>query len=129
MAVLSVACSRQKTLSRDDLRSKVKSAISLATEGQVFLGYVREQRPTRAFAKGHVEYLGDELAKAEQELGHSTPEPGIEPALREYQTNLDALRLELPNISTIISNPTAQPDLEERLVNIRKALESANRRL
>ena len=123
---LSLGCSHEEMIKREDLHSKLISAISLATESQFFLRYVREQRATRPYATGHIEYLEDELSRAELEVRKSNPEPGTETAFHEYEANLDALRRELANINAVIDNPGTDPDLNSRIANIRNALDATN---
>ena len=57
-----VSCSGPKTISRDELRSDLLAAISLASETQLFINQLQDERVAPAFAKGHLGYLSKDLA-------------------------------------------------------------------
>src|SRR5947199_65501 len=48
------ACSRQKTLTTDEISSQLLSAQSLAAETAMFLDYVRENRATKHYVLGQI---------------------------------------------------------------------------
>jgi hypothetical protein len=66
-----VSCSRSKTISRDELRSDLLSAASLASETELFIDQLQEGRVTPAFAEGHLAYLDKEALRSEKELGQA----------------------------------------------------------
>src|SRR5437764_9640603 len=86
------ACSRQKTLTTDEVRSQLLSARSLAAETEMFLDYVRANRATKHYAQGHIEYLTEEMERSREELHESSPPQGEEDAVQKLRTQFDAIR-------------------------------------
>src|ERR1051326_9126914 len=101
------ACSRQKTLSKDELRSQLTSAKSLTAETEMFLDYLRQHRPTKPFARGHVEYLTEEAERAGKELQGSSPAPGEEAAVQNVRAQFAALSAELHAIRGSLDDDAA----------------------
>ena len=120
------ACSRQKTLTTDEIRSQLLSAKSLAAETEMFLDYVRENRTTKHYAQGHIEYLTEEIERSREELQESSPAQGEEDAVRKLRTQFDALRAELHSIRGKLDDEAALAAAKEHLASIRQALDEAN---
>jgi hypothetical protein len=120
------ACSRHKTLTRDDLRSELISAKSLAAETEMFLDYVRQNRATKDYAQGHIEYLTKETERSREELQESSPAQGEEDAVQELRAQLDALKAELLSIHARLDDRTALATAKEHVARIRHALDEAN---
>jgi hypothetical protein len=120
------ACSRQKTLTTDEVRSQLLSARSLAAETEMFLDYVRENRATKHYARGHIEYLTEEIERSREELQESSPAQGEEDAVQKLRTQFDALEAELHNIHGKLDDAAALAAATEHLVSIRRALDGAN---
>jgi hypothetical protein len=118
------ACSN-KTIGRDEARSKIKSALSFTAESEMFIDYIRQGRSTRPYAQGHALYLEDEVKRSIQELGHGVPGSGTQNAIRECIAGLNSLDRELARIPTALGNDSALADAQERLRNIQKTLERA----
>src|SRR5437764_3858561 len=93
--LLAAACSQKKTITKEQLRSQLTSAASLAAEAETFIDYVRQNRLTRNYAEGHMEYLADEVKRSAKELREETPGPGTQSTFREYLAQLDSLYNEL----------------------------------
>ena len=119
-------CSRQKTINVDELRSEFISAASFAAEAETFIEYVLENRATRAFAQGHVEYLADEVDRTAKELHRVTPDESTGPGLRECRTEVDVLAKELTAVRLGIDNPEVLAASKQRIEKIRRALTEAN---
>ncbi len=92
------ACSRQKTVGPDDLRSDLTSAISLASETETFINYVSQQRATFDFAEGHLAYLSESARQSAKELHESTPVHSIVQQFADAQKQLDALAFQLATL-------------------------------
>jgi len=120
------ACSRQKTLTTDEIRSQLLSAKSLAAETEMFLDYVRENRATKHYAQGHIEYLTEEIERSREELQESSPAQGEEDAVRKLRTQFDALQAELHSIRGKLDDEAALAAAKEHLASIREALDEAN---
>src|SRR4051812_3013350 len=68
LVVLFPSCSSQSVASPDELRSNLNSAVSFASEAETFIDYALEGRPTRHYAEGHLDYLGEEINQLGKEL-------------------------------------------------------------
>ena len=64
ICLILASCSRPKTVPRKELRSDLISAISLASETELFLGQLLEGRATPLFAQSHLEHLHQEATRA-----------------------------------------------------------------
>jgi hypothetical protein len=120
------ACSRHKTLTRDELRSEIVSAKSLAGETEMFVDYVRQKRATKHYAQGHIEYLAEEVENSRQELHQSSPVQGEEDAFQKLSTQFDALNAELHIIHGKLDDVNALTTAKEHIAKIRQALDEAN---
>jgi hypothetical protein len=120
------ACSRHKTLTRDELRSEIVSAKSLAAETEMFVDYVRQKRATKHYAQGHIEYLAEEVDNSRQELHQCSPVQGEEDAFQKLSTQFDALNAELHIIHGKLDDVNALTTAKEHIAKIRQALDEAN---
>jgi hypothetical protein len=120
------ACSSHKTLTRDDLRSEMVSAKSLAAEAALFLDYVGQHRATKHYAEGQIEYLTQEVENSSQELRKSSPAQGEEDALQKLKAQVDALNSELHSIHEKLNDQAALATAKEHIANIRQSLDDAN---
>src|SRR5437763_8968639 len=119
------ACSRHKTLTKDELRSELISAKSLATETEIFLDYVRQNRATKPYAQGHIAYLTQEIERSREEVQESSPAQGEEDAIQKSRAQLDALTAELHSICGRLDDAAALAIVKEHIVRIRQALDEA----
>ena len=119
------ACSRHKTVTKDDLRSELISAKSLAAETEMFLDYVRQNRATKNYAQGHIEYLTEEVEQSRKELQESLPAQGEEDARQKLSVQFDALEAELHTIRGRLDDEAALANAKEQLARIRQALDDA----
>ena len=120
------ACSRHKTLTRDELRSQLISAKSLVAETEMFLDYVRQNRATKHYAQGHIEYLTQETKDSREELQESFPAPGEEDAGQKLRAQLDALKTELDSVHGRLDDKAALATAREHIARISQALEEAD---
>jgi hypothetical protein len=116
------SCSRQKNATRDDLRSDLTAATSLATETQSFLDYVLQGRCTRHYAEGHLSYLADEAKHETEELARAVPEPGLEAQFEQTREQITILHEELENAAHAVPDPVALRQTRERIGSSRRAL-------
>jgi hypothetical protein len=120
------ACSRHQTLTKEELRSELISAKSLAAETEMFLDYVRQNRATRNYAQGHIEYLTEEVEQSRKELQESLPAQGEEDARQKLSVQFDALEAELHTIRGRLDDQAALATAKEHVARIRQALDEAN---
>ena|SRR5947209_7988668 len=120
------ACSRDTTLTRDNLRSEINSAKSLASETAMFLDYARQNRATKQYAQGHIEYLTEEIEQSRKKLQESPPAQGEEDALQKLKAQVDALNSELHSIHEKLDDQAALATAIEHIANIHQSLDNAN---
>ena len=126
LLALLASCVRQKTITREELASKIKSAISVAAESELFIRYVHEGRSTRHYAEEHVTYLQQLTEDDVKELDQWEAEPGIEDTMHEYRVQLVALREALSHVQAAIGEDAELAAIMHRLTNIRGRLQLAN---
>lgn len=80
-----------KTLTAHELRSDLLSAISLASETELFIGQIQSDRLLAQFQTGHADYLRDEASQQAKELRESTIEGGDSGLPIRYAEQLEAL--------------------------------------
>jgi hypothetical protein len=120
------ACSRHKTLTTEELRSDLISAKSLAAETEMFLDYVHQNRATKYYAQGHIEYLTEEMERSREELQESSPPQGEADAVQKLSAQFDALKAELHGIRGRLDDEAALATAKEHIERIRQALDEAN---
>ena len=117
-------CSRQNTLTSNDIRSEVLAITSFASEIEMFIDFVRQGRATKVFVRGHTKLLEKELSRDAQQLDHSIPSPE---AQRDFQKCKDAvglLRGELSTIPQLKNNDAGLQRKREHIEKIRERLTS-----
>lgn len=86
-----ISCSRQRPLTRDELRSKLRAAASIAAETSTFADYVRQNRATQHYAQGHLEYLSSELRDVAKDLSEAIPPANAAAPLTDSHREVQAL--------------------------------------
>ena len=124
--LLLACCSRQQRLSRDDLHSQLTSAASLASETELFLEYVQQNRSTRAYAQGHTDDLTAEVKRSAEELRDHSVSPELEPSLDLCRTQLELLANTLSDLQPGFANPNTLAAAKEKLRKIEEALQNAD---
>ena len=119
------SCSRQKTISSDQLRSNLTSAASFAAETETFIDYVLKNRATREYARGHIEYLANEVNRSAKELHQASPDATTRQGLQTCQAQLDLLATELTAVRSGIENPEILAAAKARITRIRRVIEQA----
>src|SRR5581483_522253 len=76
LLLVSTGCSRNKTLTSDDLKSQLTRAISFASEEEMFVDYLYAGRATSNFAEQHAAYLDAEIQRSADELAKAVPQSG-----------------------------------------------------
>lgn len=119
------SCSRQKTFSRDELQSKLRAAESIAAEAGTFIDYVRQQRATDQYAKGHIEYLSSELTRTAKELREALPPSGAEAQFTNGRKQVDALAAELSKLRSRMGHPDEFAREQDHIAALSKGLQQA----
>lgn len=123
IASLLCGCGHQKIIGRDDLRSGLTAAISLASETQTFIDYAGHQRATANFAQGHLAYLVETARQSAKELHESAPVHSIAQQFPDAQQQLDALARQLSKLRDQLAARTVTPLSIQDLNGIRHTLE------
>jgi hypothetical protein len=118
-------CSRKKTLTPDDLKSQLTSAISFASEEEMFIDYIRAGRATSNFAEQHAAYLDAEIERSADELNKAVPESGTGSELQRCRIQLNQLREELWKVGIHRGDSNALSASKARVEAIRHDLEQA----
>jgi hypothetical protein len=80
-------------------------AASIAAETGTFLDYIRQERATDQYAKGHIEYLSAELSRTAKELHEALPPAGAEGQFTDSRMQVDLLAAELSKLRTHLGQP------------------------
>lgn len=125
IAVTMTSCSRQKTVTSEELRSTLKQAASLASESEAFIDYVLQKRATENYARGHLQFLVDEAKRTAKESYGTAADESTQRILSECQSQLDRLVESLQYANEQSENPDKLQIAKQRVANARKALEKA----
>jgi hypothetical protein len=126
VVTLALASSLQaKTLSNQELRSDLQSALSLASETQLFIGQIENGRLLPQFQAGHADYLRDAAIRQASELRESASEPGVTKIAATCAEQLELLARELALISTMSRNDEALPEARKRVEAIKGSIVAA----
>src|SRR5690348_7569839 len=98
LLLISTGCSRQKTLTSDELKSQLTRAISFASEEEMFADYLHAGRATSNFAEQHAAYLDAEIERSANELAKAVPQSETQAALQRCRIQLNQLREELSSL-------------------------------
>ncbi|HKO18287.1 MAG TPA: hypothetical protein VJU82_05320, partial [Acidobacteriaceae bacterium] len=122
---LLLACSG-KQASREDVRSDLTKSISLASEAEMFIGYVNQGHSTYAFASGHLRYLTDEVNRSIQDLSNRNASPDLIKALDLDRVQLNLLVAQIENALQHLQQPDVLAASERQIDAIRMSLVQAN---
>ena len=116
------SCAQRHTLSREEFRSDLTSAISAANETEMSIDFVLQGRTTQNYAAGHLHYMERDLRDTIKQVGGSTPEQGLEETVARSRKQMDALAGMLTAISSDMKDADALMAAKERVHAIRDAL-------
>ena len=123
-ASILVSCSPSKTLTAEDIKSEVASAVSLASETQMFVEQWQEDRLTGSFIKAHLSYLQQEARSSIKRLEDPPVEPTIASRAEICRTQLKALHRELRILQTDADSYVRPLRIDgQRIERIRKSLD------
>jgi len=119
-----VSAASAKTIKAEELRSHLLSALSLASETELFIGQIEEGRILQQFRMGHADYLQEEARRQAQEMRESRSDSGDTRAPARCAEQLELLIHEL----TVIRVPNHDETLagaRQRVQAIREALKAS----
>jgi hypothetical protein len=119
------ACARTKNISTDELRSKVLSAISVASETELLIDQIENGHITEQFQIGHSSYLRKEAAELSQELGQAQTDSADADKLHICSEQLNLLVRELTALKLQSDDEAAVAASRKRVKAIRTSLETA----
>jgi hypothetical protein len=114
-----------KTLSNEELRSDLQSALSLASETQLFIGQIENGRLLPQFQAGHADYLRNTAMRQASELRESASESGDTKIVATCAEQLELLARELALIGTISRNDEAFHEARKRVEAIKVSIVAA----
>ena len=115
-------CSRQNTLTSDDIRSEVLAVTSFTSQIEMFIDFVRQGRATKLFVQGHTKQLERELSRNAQQLDDSIPSLETQRDFQKCKDAVGLLRGELSLIPQLINNDAGLQTEREHLERIRERL-------
>jgi hypothetical protein len=127
-SLLAAGCSHRNTIDKDEMRSRLRSALSFTAETDMFVDYLRQGRATRHYAQEHAAYLEEAVSRSAKELEQAGPARGAESVLGECKIQLGSLRNELSRLRKAPDNNTLDT-VKQNLTTIRESLELANSHL
>ena len=123
MSVL-VSCSQSKTLTAEDMKSELVSAVSLASETRMFVEQWQKDRLTGSFIKAHLGYLQQQTRSSIEQLEDTQAEPAVASKAEICRTQLKALQLELRSLRTDDDSHVRPLRIDcQKIEQIRKSLQ------
>jgi hypothetical protein len=111
-------CAKQKSISRDELRSQLKEIHATAFEAMLFLGQVRGHKITSTFAAAHIHYLHETNQEVVSDLSGSSLQSGPEVVLAESHASAEELSKILRGLASSIDKPAMIENATKRLDEI-----------
>jgi hypothetical protein len=121
--LLLASCAHKKPITRDELQGQLTSATSFAAETDALIDYVRQNRATRNYAQGHIEYLAQAVSRSSKQIHEAVPGEVNEQKLRECESELNSLTNAITAVGPALNDPDALAAAEREIAAIRKALE------
>jgi hypothetical protein len=123
--LLACACSRQKTITAEDLCLELTSAISLAADAETSVDLLRQGRSTDRYADGHLAYLSEELNHSLKELEEASPDAAIASTAQNARTLLGSLALQVAAVRSDLGDSGALSNARQQIAKTRADLEAA----
>jgi len=129
LLTLALAGCSHKTLDSSDLSSTLRATASLAAEADVFIEYLGSGRPTSTFARGHAEYLVEELEDERSDLEGASVAASLRPALERCRTQQEQLGRELRRLQLAVDHSEELPEIAKQIRGIGQAAAQTRRSL
>lgn len=117
------SCAPAKTKTNEDLRSDLRSALSLASETELFIGQIERGRLLRQFRTAQADYLRDEALRQAKEARDSETD-GDTKRFALCAGQLEALSRELKSIRVQTDGGTLA-ETRQRVEDVKNALTAA----
>lgn len=131
MPLAFASCGGPKTMRPDELRSDIRSAVSLAAETNLFITQMQNDRGTHSFAAGHLGYLRDETLRSAKELRDSQADPAVAESVGTCIAQLDSLvreiailqdKAEVNDINALLPSRARVADIHDALSSLESGL-------
>jgi hypothetical protein len=122
---LVLSCARHRTITREELRSKLTSAISIAGATEMSIDFVSRKQSTHNFAVGQFTYLSNQLNDTAKELDRASADAGLAQTLKKSRAQVDLLSSELSAVEQTVGSPEALRASKKRVDAVRAELEQA----
>ena len=119
-----ISAASAKGITEKELRSHLLSALSLASETELFIDEMEEGRILQQFRMGHADYLRQEARRQAQEMRESRSDSGYTGAPARCVEQLELLIHEL-TVIRVPNHDETLPGARQRVQAIREALRAA----
>jgi hypothetical protein len=118
---LSIAACSHDTVTREQARSQLVLAVSLASETELFVDYLRHGRATTNYAREHATDLALQAADSLKDLA-GRAEPDLQNQIQQCRANLSLLRREILQLPEMLGNDIQLAAAKNRILRIRDSL-------
>ncbi|HEU5404171.1 MAG TPA: hypothetical protein VFU86_22635 [Terriglobales bacterium] len=126
LAVLLAGCSRNQSISPEELKSDSAELASIAAESELFADFVASGHSTDAYAKGHSKSLREQLSDLRKDLQKKHADPDLQDTLTSLQKLSDQLDEALTALPSNSRDPRWQ-NLVGSFAHIAQAAQSPRR--
>jgi hypothetical protein len=123
LSSLLLSCAQRRTITREELRSELTSAISIAGASEMSIDFVSRKQSTHNFAVGQFTYLSNHLNDTAKELDAANADAGLAQSVKKSRAQVDALLIELNAVVHETGSPEALLGSKRRVDAIRAELE------
>jgi hypothetical protein len=127
--ILTLAGCSQHSLDSTELSSRLRATSSLAAEANVFIDYLGRTQSTAAFARGHAEYLAQEVDEERHDLEGARVVAPLRPALELCRAQQEQLAREFRRLELAIGHPEELPEIAKQIRAIGDAAAQARGKL
>jgi hypothetical protein len=113
------------TLDSKDLSSSLRATSSLAAEAGVFIEYLGSGHSTATFARGHAEYLAQEIDDERDDLEGARVASPLRPSLELCETEQEQLGREFRLLQSAVGHPDELPEIAKQIRAIGQAAAQA----
>lgn len=121
--IILIGCQNQQKLSHEEMRSKLRASISLASESEVLMEKIVEDRIPTHFEAGHLGYLKEQGNDLTKSLKDAVPEPKDRDAYQEVVEQLSVLQNGLDSAANHINQPGEIVPIRDQLGAVRDTLQ------
>jgi len=121
--IILIGCQHQQKLSHEELRSKLRASVSLASESEALMEKIVEHRMPTHFETGHLGYLKEQATGLTKSLKGAVAEPKDRNAYQEVVGQLGVLQHDLDSAANHINQPGEIVLIRDQLGAVRDTLQ------